>query len=1000
MAHFAVRARAVDMLGRQQIAGIPTALHELFKNAHDAYARRVEVDYFRAQRQLILRDDGDGMTEDEFVGKWLTLGTESKVDANTSGAATTGPRGLKPRKILGEKGIGRLAVAAIGPCVLAMTRKDPAMAKEDELTVALVHWGLFEIPGVDLSAIDIPILSLPGGQLPGKGEVAQLSSQVRDSIGQLVAPQQSKRRDALLEALAAFETADPEALENWLSRAAEREGRANVTLCGRGHGTHFLVAPVDPILNADIDVAGPWGSSPFQRLLLGFGNTLAGDDAEFAAEFRDHHSDGRTLELIGEKSFFTPEEFASVDHHFEGRFDEFGQFTGTIQLYRGDPQPYVLSWPQAAGRETECGPFRLKLGYLMGLAEESRLPREEHGPMYDKLNRLGGLYIYRDGVRVLPYGNSDYDFLNIEQRRTLAAKDWFFSYRRMIGWVDITHDENAALVEKAGREGFRENRAYRQFREILENFFKQLAVDYFRPNADLGEEFRRERERRKDDAERLKRREASSRERKRRFAAELQTILSNIEAGEPATAANALLETLRTKLDALSHVEADEAAKSLLAVEADFMERLSALENRFALARPRGIALSRPIEAAWRSYDRARENLRDTIFEPARTEALTAVESFRKEHGLEVDRQRRASEVLEREKAASLTEVRKLRREAEQAVALVDRAVREAMREEVADFQRYVEGLVADLGRINLDRLPDTEAYARQRELERALDERLRLGRSLLESMREQLVGVAEAVTQGDDVEETAAALERRAIDLQDRLDLYTDLAQAGSAIGIIGHEFGNVADGLRKSVERLKPWAAGTPALKTVYDDILSYFSELDGYLALFAPLSRRRYRRRTTVAGAYVEKYLIEALAGRLDDAGVQLQITDAFRKRAVHGILPTILGAALNIVDNGLYWASLSEEGDKWIVLDADDQGWLFSNSGPGIPLRMEERIFEFGVSTKPGGRGMGLAIARDALRKIGCELELLNPGSHNRPVFRIAPMNENTGEEGQR
>lgn len=984
------------MLGRQQIAGIPTALHELFKNAHDAYARRVEVDYFRAQQQLILRDDGDGMTRNEFVQKWLTLGTESKLAANLN-VVSRGPRGLKPRKILGEKGIGRLAVAAIGPCVLAMTRKDPEMADVDELTIALVHWGLFEIPGVDLSAIDIPLISLPGGELPTKLQVGELVATVQKSIEQLVPPEQSKRRDSLLRDLAAFEAADPQAVETWLSEAAEREKRPDISLIGSGHGTHFLIAPVDPILNSDIDVTGPWGSSPFQRLLLGFGNTLSGDDAEFAAEFRDHHPDGRTLELIGEKSFFTPEEFTSVDHHFEGSFDEFGQFSGTIQLYRGEPQEYVLSWPQAGGRPTDCGPFRLRLGYLMGLADESRLPREEHGPMYDKLNRLGGLYIYRDGVRVLPYGNSDYDFLNIEQRRTLAAKDWFFSYRRMIGWIDITHDQNASLVEKAGREGFRENRAYRQFREILENFFKQLAIDYFRASADLGDEFRRERERLQDDAERLRRHEASTRERKRRFATELDAALAAIESGTPATAANQLLEELRSRLAALADLEPEKAATSVLNVEEAFADGITTLEQRFTLARPRGIALSKAAEAAWRSFERAQTILHDTVFEPTRVEANRAIEEFRRMRGLEVDRQRRASEILEREKAASLSEVRKLRREAEQAVATLDKAVRAAMREEVGDFQRYVETLVADLGRVNLDRLPGNEAYARQREFERALDERLRQGRELLESMREQLVSVAEAMTRKDDVEETTAALERRAIELQDRLDLYTDLAQAGSAIGIVGHEFGNVAEGLRKSVDRLKPWAAGTPNLKGIYDDILSYFSELDGYLALFTPLSRRRYRRRTQVSGAYVEKYLIEALSSRLEDSGVELEITEAFRQRSLHGLLPTILGAALNVVDNGIYWAATTEGSEKRVLLDADERGWLFSNSGPGIPLRMEERIFEFGISTKSGGRGMGLAISRDALRRIHCELELLNAGAQNRPVFRISALPERVDDE---
>ena len=46
MAKIRTRARAVDMLGRQQIATIQNALTELFKNAHDAYAKNVRVDFF------------------------------------------------------------------------------------------------------------------------------------------------------------------------------------------------------------------------------------------------------------------------------------------------------------------------------------------------------------------------------------------------------------------------------------------------------------------------------------------------------------------------------------------------------------------------------------------------------------------------------------------------------------------------------------------------------------------------------------------------------------------------------------------------------------------------------------------------------------------------------------------------------------------------------------------------------------------------------------------
>ena len=71
MPKFKTRARTLDMLGRQQIAGMPTAISELFKNAHDAYADRVEIDYYRSDGLFVLRDDGVGMSYDDFVSRWL-----------------------------------------------------------------------------------------------------------------------------------------------------------------------------------------------------------------------------------------------------------------------------------------------------------------------------------------------------------------------------------------------------------------------------------------------------------------------------------------------------------------------------------------------------------------------------------------------------------------------------------------------------------------------------------------------------------------------------------------------------------------------------------------------------------------------------------------------------------------------------------------------------------------------------------------------------------------
>ena len=121
MAKFKTSARTLDLLGRQQIAGIPTAINELFKNAHDAYADYAEIDYFRHNRLFVLRDNGFGMSKEDFETRWLTLGTDSKLRTSTLSHLPIDHE--KPiRQITGEKGIGRLSIASIGKQVLVLSK--------------------------------------------------------------------------------------------------------------------------------------------------------------------------------------------------------------------------------------------------------------------------------------------------------------------------------------------------------------------------------------------------------------------------------------------------------------------------------------------------------------------------------------------------------------------------------------------------------------------------------------------------------------------------------------------------------------------------------------------------------------------------------------------------------------------------------------------------------------------------------------------------------------
>jgi C4-dicarboxylate-specific signal transduction histidine kinase len=59
-------------------------------------------------------------------------------------------------------------------------------------------------------------------------------------------------------------------------------------------------------------------------------------------------------------------------------------------------------------------------------------------------------------------------------------------------------------------------------------------------------------------------------------------------------------------------------------------------------------------------------------------------------------------------------------------------------------------------------------------------------------------------------------------------------------------------------------------------------------------------------------------------------------------------------------------------------------VFSDNGPGIPGQLSEKVFEPLFSTREGGRGMGLAIARDILNRhrgrIGVLTDRRRRGAH--------------------
>ncbi|MDK2835046.1 MAG: hypothetical protein PWP63_2133, partial [Methanolobus sp.] len=557
MAQFKTRARALDMLGRQQIAGVPTAISELFKNAHDAYADHVEVDYYRSDGLFVLRDDGLGMTKEDFEQRWLTLGTDSQLGSKKGLALPPKDPNKTPRPILGEKGIGRLAIASIGSQVLILTRAK----REDklhDLIVAYIHWGIFELPGLDLDEITIPLKTFPDGTLPNRELISSMLNEVTDSIRELESKGKIEFEDSgkLIADIKQFDV-DPAEIDAYLKNLSLS---GSLSLSGNGQGTHFIIYPADNLLQVSIDGDPNSGkASPLLKMLLGFTNTMVpgADLPAIHASFRDHKTDDFYVDLISDHEFFTPKEFEMADHHIQGEFDEYGQFKGAIKIYGEEEFEHVVPWQGSKGKNTLCGPFKINVAYVQGEAKQTKITPDEYGQLMAKLEKIGGLYIYKNGIRILPYGDSDYDFLDIENRRTKSAKYYYFSYRRMIGAISISKEKNNQLIEKAGREGFIENKAFRQFHDMLENLFLQLAGDFFREasSGPKAEYFLK----RRAELERLytakKEYEKQVNFKTTQFAENLDNFFLKIKEGAPQEEIKRLLEQTTVKFQYVSQIK-------------------------------------------------------------------------------------------------------------------------------------------------------------------------------------------------------------------------------------------------------------------------------------------------------------------------------------------------------------------------------------------------------------------------------------------------------------
>ena len=89
------------------------------------------------------------------------------------------------------------------------------------------------------------------------------------------------------------------------------------------------------------------------------------------------------------------------------------------------------------------------------------------------LNENNGIGVYRNGFRIRPLGDPDFDWLELNKDRVQNPSKKIGS-DQVIGIVSVENEEKSGLIEKSARDGLKENASYEALKELTKEIISKL----------------------------------------------------------------------------------------------------------------------------------------------------------------------------------------------------------------------------------------------------------------------------------------------------------------------------------------------------------------------------------------------------------------------------------------------------------------------------------------------------------------------------------------------
>lgn len=410
-ANFKPRARLLAQLGDQLIKNESIALIELVKNAYDADALTVDIkmnaNHSSDINEIVISDDGCGMSTDTIVNVWLEPGSDFKAQQIKENIFSK----KFFRLPIGEKGIGRFGVHKLGK-VIEMTTK----TSNDKEVYVSIDWTKLE----DYTYLkDVPVTiherNTPEVFLDGatgtKIEIRGLRKKwtrgsvraVNRAISSLSSPFSS-----IDSFQARFEAPEH---EDWIKDILNWEDIKENALYNFN-----LEIDGNEIVAFEYNFT-PWPTMPkLIGRVVGLDNALVEENLTLRKP-----SEKKGKNVVDFLISLTPYKIGKV--RFEG--------------YIFDQDTFILN---------------------LGVADKKGFK--------DYLKENGGIRVFRDGLRVYDYGEPENDWLQLDHRR-FQAPTRSISNNLIVGAIYLDRNTSTDLEEKTNREGFVENEAYLAFRDAI-----------------------------------------------------------------------------------------------------------------------------------------------------------------------------------------------------------------------------------------------------------------------------------------------------------------------------------------------------------------------------------------------------------------------------------------------------------------------------------------------------------------------------------------------------